>query len=75
MLKLPIFGKKKLLLAFEYGLILAKTAQEHKIELNADHVKRAEIMIEGEFRNQTVEHNAVNMIPNLLTVFEFDLSQ
>lgn len=75
MLKLPFFGKKKLLLAFEYGVVLATTAQKHGVEVTPDLIKKAEAMIEGEFRIQTPTRLAVDMVPNLLTAFELDLSK
>lgn len=71
----PSFSREKLLLAFEYGLTIAQVAQKHNVEIDAALVERAERMIEGEFKNQTAEHNAVNMVPNILTVFELDLSK
>lgn len=67
--------QKKILLAFEYGLNLSEVAREMKIELTAEHVKRAEEMIVSEFGSQTASFLAGNMMPNLMTVFEFDVSK
>lgn len=67
--------EKKILLAFEYGLNLSECAREMKIELTADHAKRAEEMIQNEFATQNASFLAGNMIPNLMTVFEFDISK
>ncbi len=67
--------EKKILLAFEYGLNLSEVAREMKIELTAEHVLRAEKMITSEFENQTASFLAGNMSPNILTVFEFDVSK
>lgn len=75
MFKLPLFSRAKLLLAFEYGLILSETAKAQNIELTADIVKKAEIMLENEFRIQSASHLATNTIPNLLTAFELDISK
>lgn len=75
MLRLPFFGRKKLLLAFEYGLVIAQTAQAQGIELTPEFVKKAEVMLEGEFKSQTPTHLSVNMLPNVMSVFELDLSK
>ncbi len=75
MFKLPLFGKKKLLLAFEYGVIISQLAQEQKIELTPEIIKRAEAMLENEFRTQNATFLSVNITPNLLSAFELDLSK
>lgn len=67
--------RAKILLAFEYGLNLSEVAREMKIDLTADHIKRAEEMIENEFKTQNASFLAGNMTPNLMTVFEFDISK
>ncbi len=72
---IPFFGRKKLLLALEYGLLIAEIAKSHGVELTPEFVEKAEIMLEGEARTQTAEHMAVNIVPNLLSVFELDLSK
>lgn len=73
--KLKAEREKKILLAFEYGLMLGEVARGMNIELTPEHVKRAEKMIENEFRTQTASFLAGNMQPNLLTVFEFDITK
>lgn len=72
---LQLFGKKKLLLSFEYGVILAQTALENKVELTPELIERAEKMIEGEFPKGNPTRLAVDMIPNIMSVFELDLSK
>lgn len=72
--KLPFFRKKKLLLAFEYGVIMCETARERGIEVTKEMVARAEEMIENEFVNNDVTHCAMQMLPNVLSVFETDSS-
>lgn len=69
------FGKKKLFLAFEYGVVLADVAQKQGIELTPEIVARAEKMLENEFRNETASHLAVTMVPNILSVFEIDMNK
>lgn len=69
------FGPKKLLLAFEYGLILSELAHKEGVEVTPEMVKRAEKMIEGEFSTQRATHLAGNIVPNIMTVFELDISK
>jgi hypothetical protein len=68
--KLPLYNKEKLLLAFEYGLTISEVAKGRGVELTPAIVKRAEDLIEKEFRGQTASYNATHMIPNILAVFE-----
>lgn len=74
-IKRHAYSKEKILLAFEYGLTIARVAQEQKIEMTPELVERAEKMIEGEFLNQTETHIAGNMVPNILSVFELDITK
>lgn len=67
--------EKKILLAFEYGLNLSEVAHEMKIPLTAEHTERAEKMLANEFATQNSSFLAGNMVPNLMTVFEFDISK
>lgn len=73
--KAPFWGKKKILLGFEYGTVLAYTALKNNVELTPELMKKAEIMIEGEFKNGNPTRLAVDMIPNIMSVFELDLSK
>lgn len=70
MLNLPIYNNKKLKLSFEYGLILAKTAQDLKIELTPEIIKRAEEVIINEFKTRNSTQLACDMVPVLLAIFE-----
>ena len=65
-----LYNKQKLLLAMEYGLVLSETAHARGVELTPDIVKRAEDLIEKEFKGQTAEYCATHMVPNILAVFE-----
>jgi len=73
--KFPLFGKKKLLLAFEYGVVLAEVAQKQGIEMTPELIKKAEIMIENEFRNESLSRLSGTMIINILSVFELDTNK
>lgn len=75
MFRLPLFGRKKLLLAFEYGMILAKSANEMEQEITPELMEKAEIMLEGEFRSQSPTQLSVDMAQNILSTFELDMGQ
>ena len=75
MFRLPLFGAKKLRLAFEYGLTIQRVAYENKIELTAEIVERAETVLVNEFRSQTPTFLATNMVPIILSIFEVDVSK
>jgi len=75
MFKIPFFDSKKLRLAFEYGMVLAKTANDMKVEITPELMEKAEVMLIGEFRSQTAERLAIDMAPNILSAFELDQSK
>lgn len=70
-----LFGRKKLLLAFEYGLIIARLAEEHKVPLTAELIERAEKMLENEARTRSASKMATDIIPNIISVFNLDISK
>lgn len=70
MIKLPFFGKTKLLLALEYGFIISNAAKEMKVEVTPELMKRAEEIILNEFQTKTSERLAIDMTPNIMAVFE-----
>jgi hypothetical protein len=65
-----LYNKQKLLLAFEYGLVLSDVAKQKGVELTPEIVKRAEDLLEKEFKANTASYNATHMVPNLLAIFE-----
>lgn len=73
--KWPIFGRQKLVLAFEYGTVLAHTAYINNVELTPELIEKAEAMILNEFTNGDPTRVAVDMIPNIMSIFELDLSK
>jgi len=62
-------------MAFEYGVLIAEAAKELNVELTPEIIKNAEVMIVGEFSSRTVEELATDMLPNILSAFEIDLSK
>lgn len=69
-MKIPFYGKKKLRLAFEYGLTLSNTMHEMKQELTFDIVSRAEDIMVKEFSTKTASKVACEMTPNLMASIE-----
>lgn len=75
MFKLPLFGEKKLKLAFEYAVILLETARKQDVEVTPELIEKAEAMIINEFKTKTPMELSLEMIPNILSIFELDLSK
>lgn len=70
MFNLPIFQKRKLLLAFEYGIMISEVATRNKIELTPEMIVRAEEIMLKEFSSKNPQRIAVDMTVNTLAVFE-----
>lgn len=64
---IPRYSTKKLLLSFEYGVILKDVAKD---KLDSEMVKRAENIILSEFSKKPPTKLATEMIPNLLASIE-----
>jgi len=65
-----LFSEKKLMLAFEYGLVLADVASQKKIELTKEIVLRLENIMKKEFNKKNSTRLAVDMIVNILAALE-----
>jgi hypothetical protein len=63
---------QKILLAFEYGVVLSQVAQELNIPLDKNKVEEIEKMIKNEFKKKTCEELARDMNVNILSTFETD---
>lgn len=63
--------QSKIMLAFEYGILLSETAKNNNVELTSLIVKDAEEMIAKEFE-KTPEEIAKSMGMNILSVFSTD---
>lgn len=57
-------------LAMEYGIILSETAKEKGEQLTQKQVIKAEKMFVSECERCTDSQLAINMIPNILSIFE-----
>lgn len=64
------FGKKKILLAFEYGLVMADVAEKMKYEITPEVVKRAEEIVMDQCQKSSTQEMAVDMVPNILAIFQ-----
>lgn len=71
-LGIPLYSKQKVLLAFEYGMIISDTAHAQGVELNRGLFERAEEMIASEFTRNDAQHCGSQMLPNVLSVFDTD---
>ena len=70
MLNLPIYSAKKLLLSFEYGIVMSDVAKERGFVLDKETVKRCEEIILNEFTKKNAQRVAIEMVPNILASFE-----
>jgi len=67
---IPIYGKKTVALAFEFGLVLAEVAKEKGVTVTSDISTRAEEMFLNELRTKGFRATALNFIPLVLACFE-----
>jgi hypothetical protein len=65
-----LHSNQKLLLAFEYGVILTQTVQKLGFELTEDQMISAERMILTEFKENDATTIAQQMLPNILAILE-----
>lgn len=70
MLNLPLYNTKKLLLSFEFGIVLSETASTMGVKLTPEIVERAEKVITAEFRKNSSTKLACDMSPIILAIFE-----
>ena len=66
----PVYGKKTLRLAFEFGLVLSEVAKEKKVELTSEISTRAEDILIQELRDKGFHKTALNFIPLILAALE-----
>ena len=69
-LKLPIYGKKTLMLALEFGMLLSEIAKEHKIDLTPEMVAEAERIFISEIKLHGFDKTALNFTPLLLAILD-----
>lgn len=66
----PIYGRKTLKLAFEFGVILSEVAKEKKVKLTPEISTRAEEILIQELTTKGFEKTALNFVPLVLAVLE-----
>lgn len=69
-MRIPIFGRKKLIAAFEYGLHIADVARQQNVTLTKELVQKAEDMIVNELSTRSCKDVVMDTIPNIISVFE-----
>jgi hypothetical protein len=70
MLNLPLYSNQKLLLSFEYGIILSQVAQERELVLTPEIITRAEEILLAEFKKNNATKLSTEMITNILAMIE-----
>lgn len=70
MLRLPIYGNKSLMLAYEFGLILSEVAKENNIEVTRNISERAEKILINEIRTKGWRKTTLNITPLIMAALE-----
>lgn len=65
-----LYSEKKLILAFEYGVILSDILKDSNKEISKGAVKRLEEIIRKEFPKKNPTKLSVEMIVNILAAIE-----
>ena len=66
----PIYGKKTLRLAIEFGIVLSETAKEMNVKLTKEISMRAEEILINELKINGLEKTAINFVPLILAALE-----
>jgi len=66
----PIYGKKTLKIAFEFGLVLSEVAKKKGIALTPEISERAEKILINELKINGLNKTALNFTPLILSVLE-----
>ena len=69
-MKIPIYGNKKLIAAFEMGLNLSETMKNMNQDLTKEIVQRAEDILVKEVSTKSHKRVVLDTIPNLLASIE-----
>ena len=70
MFKLPIYNRKELNLAYEFGVVLSEVAKEKDIKITPAMSLRAEEVIANELKTKGFDNTAKNFVPLILAVLE-----
>ena len=66
----PVYGKRTLRIAFEFGVVLSEVAKERGIELTPETSERAEKILINELKINGLKKTALNFTPLVLAVLE-----
>lgn len=66
----PIYGKKTLLIAFEFGAILSEVAMKNNVEMTKEIILRAEKILLQELKTNGLQKTAINFTPLVLAALE-----
>lgn len=66
----PIYGKKTLRIAFEFGVVLSEVALKNKVNLTSEISTRAEDILIKELRDNGFRKTALNFTPLILAALE-----
>ena len=69
------FRTQKLMLSFEYGVILSQVAKDRGVELTPEIVRKAEEVLLDAFCRYTPTQLAVEMEPIILSILETDMGK
>ncbi len=70
MFRFPMYGKKTIRLAFEFGLVLSEVAKEKGVPVTPEISARAEQIFLTELKTYGLQQTALNFIPMVLASFE-----
>ena len=70
MLRLPIYNRSEMTLAFEFGMLLSEVAKEQGVVLTSEITTRAEEILLRELKTKSWKKVSLEMVPLLLATFE-----
>jgi hypothetical protein len=70
MLKLPLYSKKEVQLAIEFGLVISEVARENNWTLTKEKTTKAQEVFINEIRTRGFKKTALNFVPLILAVLE-----
>ena len=68
--KIPIYGRKTLLISFEFGLILSETAKKMEIKVTPAMTLKAEEVLIKELKINGYKKTALNFVPLIMAILE-----
>lgn len=69
-MRIPIYGDKKLIAAFEFGMLLAEVMRQNENLLTPEIIERAEKILVEEFSTKSHKRVVLDTLPNILAAIE-----